>query len=106
MNIKLKRLTPTINEKFLFAHIDVDLIDFKVMLKGVRFTIKGKFTMVHMPSLLTERGIKYTPFNFMNNEDYQDFKKSLLETIQREYPLAKWQSGIYHAKEELAGAGK
>jgi|GEM_PF-5905852 hypothetical protein len=100
MKINLKRITPRINEKFIFAFIDLDLPDFKVKLKGVRFTIKGNATMVHMPQLMTEKGIKFTAFNFMNDEDYQDFKSSLLETIQKEYPLVKWQNGIYQIKDE------
>lgn len=95
MNLKLLRLLPTINEKFIFAYIDVEFTDLKFRLKGVKFTIKGNLTMVHLPHLLTEKGLKYTPFQFLKDEDYQDFKKSLIDLIQKEHPLVKWQMSKY-----------
>lgn len=95
MNLKLLRLIPHINEKFIFAYVDVEFVDLKFRLKGVRFTIKGNLTMVHLPYLFTEKGFKYTPFQFLNDESYFDFKKSFIELIQKEYPLANWEKGQY-----------
>ena len=95
MKLKLLRLIPTINEKFLHAHIDLEILDLNIQLKGVKLTMKGAFILVHMPSLLTERGVKYTPMNFLKDEDYHAFKKSVLETINEVYPLAQWGKGIY-----------
>lgn len=95
MKMKLLRLTPRVNNSFIFALIDIEIEDIRIRLKGIRMTLKGSQIMLHMPYLLTEKGIKYTPFNFLKEDDWIDFKKSLMELIQKEYPLTLWEKGIY-----------
>lgn len=95
MKMKLLRLTPRINESFIFALIDIEIEDRDIRIKGIRVTLKGAKIMIHMPYLLTNLGVRYTPFNFILEEDWMDFKKSLMELIQKEYPLTLWEKGIY-----------
>jgi hypothetical protein len=95
VNLKLLRLLPHITDKFIFAYVDVEFLDLQIRLKGIRFTIKGNLTMVHLPYLFTEKGFKYTPFQFLSDEAYHIFKRSFIDLIQREYPLIKWQMGKY-----------
>jgi hypothetical protein len=95
MNLKLTRLIPNINKKFITAYVDVELVGPNMRLKGVHITLKGNLTIVRMPKLLTESGLVYTPFNFINDNDYFEFKKSLIEQIQKDYPLVMWNRGTY-----------
>lgn len=96
MKLILLRLTPKLEQKNIYAYVDIEIPDIKIKLKGLKVIFyKGKL-QIHMPTLPIENSnLRYTPIVFLDDEFLKNLRLSVNELIVKEYPLSEWQKGVY-----------
>lgn len=97
-NVKLILLkaTPYLDQLVVECYVDVEIINLKVIIKGIKASLhKGKMSIFLPTLLITGTRVMYSPFLFKEKEDRNDFLKSVEEALLQTYPLSEWGKGPY-----------
>lgn len=102
MEVSLFKATPVKQDDgsfIVFADFVVKVDSFLFQIKGCQVTLREKGMHIALPVLPTHNRIKYSPFCFLNAEDRYEFVGKAFKAIGKNFPVSKWQSGMWKAEE-------